>query len=212
MNLTHPSVGIMYTSSILGNQFSVACGVALGKQVRGEKGVVVVMGGDGSIEEGAFYESLLFAKSVKLPILFLIENNEWSMHTHITERRTPIALGPLCASLAIPFVSLAGNNVFLYCEKLVAMRKKVQQLGMPLCVEVAVKTLGDWYDYKNPQHPKGKWVKYHVGASPSVSLSAWPLLQQHADDPVFVLSKLLPLSTIQKEAAALFNRLQRVTP
>ena len=66
MNLANPSKGIIYTSSILGNNFPVATGVAMAEKMLSTKNVTIVLGGDGSIEEGAFYESLLFLKSNNL--------------------------------------------------------------------------------------------------------------------------------------------------
>src|SRR3989344_9143191 len=56
MNLTNEKKGIMYASSILGNNLSVAAGLAFGKKVKKESGVVIVVTGDGAIEEGSFYE------------------------------------------------------------------------------------------------------------------------------------------------------------
>lgn len=51
MNLLNPVRGIVYTSSILGNQFPVAVGVAMGEELLGGgRGLVTVLAGDGSIE------------------------------------------------------------------------------------------------------------------------------------------------------------------
>lgn len=81
MNLVNPSKGIIYSSSILGNNFSVAVGVALAQKIKSKKGLTIVFGGDGSIEEGSFHESLMMFKSLKLPGFIIIENNEWSIST-----------------------------------------------------------------------------------------------------------------------------------
>ena len=75
MNLINTSKGIIYTSSILGNNFSVAIGVALAQKIHSTKGIAIVLGGDGSMEEGSFHESLLMAKSLKLACFIIIENS-----------------------------------------------------------------------------------------------------------------------------------------
>ena len=47
---------------------------------------------DGAIEEGSFYESLLFMKSLSLSNIVIVENNNWSLATQIHERRSKIDL------------------------------------------------------------------------------------------------------------------------
>ena len=55
MNFTDPKSGIIYTSSILGNNLSVATGVA--KTLKDKGSCCVCVTGDGALEEGSFYES-----------------------------------------------------------------------------------------------------------------------------------------------------------
>lgn len=209
MNLINPPRGIPYTSSILANQFPVAVGVSFGRALAGTRGLTIVCGGDGAIEEGAFYESILMAASIKAPVLFLIENNEWSMHTSIRERRVAINLKKLAGSLAVPYMHLKGNNVFTYIQMLERARKQILTSRTPLCLEVKVHTLGDWYDMKNPLYPKGKFVKYHTGASPSVSLSEEVVLQKDAADPLFVLGRIISAASVKKIAVQELERIKR---
>ena len=88
MNYTDKNANIPYSSSVLGNNLSVACGVAKANKNKG--GITICVTGDGAIEEGTFYESLILSKYLKLPLIFLIENNDWSMATSIKERRSNI--------------------------------------------------------------------------------------------------------------------------
>ena len=66
MNLSNPNKNIVYSSSILGNNLPVATGYALGNKVNNKNGVAFVVTGDGAIEEGSFYESLIFMRSNNL--------------------------------------------------------------------------------------------------------------------------------------------------
>ena len=59
MNLFNIKNKIVYTSSILGNNFSVAVGSALSAIIENKTNFTFIVTGDGAIEEGAFYESLL---------------------------------------------------------------------------------------------------------------------------------------------------------
>ena len=60
MNLSNPDKNIIYSSSILGNNLAVGSGYALANKLKNQNGVVFIVTGDGAIEEGAFYESLLY--------------------------------------------------------------------------------------------------------------------------------------------------------
>ena len=53
------------------------------------------------VENLSFYESLTLSRYLELPIIFLVENNDWSMATTIKERRSQIKLNLLAKSLDI---------------------------------------------------------------------------------------------------------------
>jgi TPP-dependent pyruvate/acetoin dehydrogenase alpha subunit len=181
MNLANPGRGIVYTSSILGNNMPVACGLALGQHIRGTPGVVTVLTGDGAMEEGTFYESLLVAKSQRLSCLFVIENNNHSLASTILERRCVIAVEDFCKALQVPYVQLSGNDVFDYADKLKQCRARGIRDGTPVCVEVDLMILNR-----------------HAGPTPG-----WPadpmkvdygkglILREDRYDPVFVLRQHL---------------------
>jgi|MDSZ01.1.fsa_nt_gb TPP-dependent pyruvate/acetoin dehydrogenase alpha subunit len=155
MNFSDKKSGIIYTSSILGNNLSVATGIAMA--LKNKSSVCICVTGDGAIEEGSFYESLLFSKYLKLPLIFLVENNNWSMATSIPERRTNINLRELSNSLKIEYKhfdssSLKKNN--LTFRNVV---KKTRKINSPIICEMEVFTLG--FPHKN-----GLSDKYHHGA------------------------------------------------
>lgn len=199
MNLLNPARGVVYTSSILGNQFPVAVGLAMANTVSESKGVVIAMAGDGSIEEGAFYESVLMAQSLKLPVIFVVENNEWSMSTRISERRCHIDLSLFSQSMGVRYTSLEGNDPYQYIGALNEIRSFVVKHNTPACVEVYVSTLGDW-QMKTPEFPEGELVNYHGGPAPQVSLNERPVLKESEKDPIFVLEKQFGRTAVEEMA------------
>jgi pyruvate dehydrogenase E1 component alpha subunit len=197
MNLVNNSKGVIYSSSILGNNFSVGVGIAMAQKILPQNGITIVLGGDGSIEEGSFHESMLIAKSLNLGIIFLIENNEWSMSTRIDERRSPIDLEKFSESYDIKYIKLSGNDPFLYLRQLEEIREFVLK-RIPVCVEVIVTTLGDWI-MKTPEKPDGKFVNYHAGPAPTVELKTCSLtIKATEEDPIFVLNKYLEVSLMEE--------------
>jgi len=195
MNLSNPVKNINYSSSILSNNLPVGCGFALANKVKNVNGVVIIVTGDGAIEEGSFYESLLFLKSNKLPSIILIENNEWSLGTRISERRADIDLSKLAGSLDIDYVYLEKNDPFEYREKIASIRSKALKLCSPVVVEVKLTTLGYWYK-ESDDHPGGKFINYHGGPVPELVEREYPQIVSSDGDPLFVLTKYVSIEEL----------------
>jgi pyruvate dehydrogenase E1 component alpha subunit len=206
MNLQNPAGGVVYTSSILGNNLAVSTGVGLACQVLGNGAVTFVTTGDGAMEEGVFYETLLFLKTFGIAAVVLVENNEWSLATRIEERRCPIDLKAMAAALSMPHVALEGNDVVDYRDQLQALRRHVVAEKTPALVDARLWTLGDWR-MVNDQHPDGKFINYHAGVAPTVELSEWPAIQDGAEDPVSVLTQRFPRAELEETARRLAARL-----
>ncbi len=138
MTMRNRKSGIKYTSSILGNNISVGLGIASGNL---NNSVTWIQTGDGAIEEGAFYEAIVFAKSRNLPVIFIIENNNWSLGSSIKERRSEINIKYLSKSLGIDFQKIKSiNSIFEISTKIYKARKRA--LNNPQIIEVNLKTLG----------------------------------------------------------------------
>ena len=101
MTMRNTRSGVLYTSSILANNISVGLGIA---STLDASGICWIQTGDGAIEEGAFYEALLFASARNLKAVFLLENNNWSLGTSINERRKPIHISDLCRAVCVDYV------------------------------------------------------------------------------------------------------------
>ena len=191
MNLNNPKKGVLYASSILGNDMPVACGYALGNKLKGIKAATFVITGDGAIEEGAFYESLLFAKSCGLAAVFIVENNDWSLATRIEERRSRINVERLVSGFDIEYLHLESNDVLEYAQRIEAARAQAIESDSPIVVEVKLNTLGYWH-IPSQQHPEGKLINYHCGPAPEVEYCRqgdYPTIDRSDADPLHVLKK-----------------------
>ena len=87
MHLIDLSVNFMGTSAIVGNSIPVGVGLALSAQIKGTDQISCIFLGDGAIEEGVFYESVNFAAVRKLPVLFICENNLYSVYSPLSVRQ-----------------------------------------------------------------------------------------------------------------------------
>ena len=87
MHLVDLSVNFMGTSAIVGNSIPVGVGLALSSKIKKKKDVSFVFFGDGAVEEGVFYESVNFALVKKLPVVFICENNFYSVYSPLSVRQ-----------------------------------------------------------------------------------------------------------------------------
>ena len=208
MNFYNEEAGVLYTSSILGNQMGVAAGVALGNRVKKNGGVVGVVIGDGGIEEGIFHESVLMMKTFRCSVLIIVENNGWSLGTEIHERRCDIKLDLWAASLRLPYYHLEGNDAYQYIESLREAYAKASSEETPVIIEVALRTLGDWR-MKTDEYPDGKYINYHAGPAPTVELQEWPGIEESDSDPTHVLKKRFDTGSLQTMARNVLADLQK---
>src|SRR5919108_246353 len=79
MHMWSNELGILGGNAIVAAQLPIAAGVALAAQYQGEDSVVACFFGDGAVDEGAFHESLNLASIWKLPVVYICENNQYSM-------------------------------------------------------------------------------------------------------------------------------------
>jgi len=207
MNLANEEKGIIYTSSILGNNLPVATGLALSKKAKNEKGIVIVETGDGAIEEGTFYESLLFSKSNDCSLLVIVENNEWSLATRINQRRYNINLSKFSESLGVRYEKINSNDVYEYIKKLEELKKYSIENKTPVCIEVELTTLGCWI-LRNDQVPTGKFVNYHGGPARIVNLKEGSIITYSDKDPVFVLKKYYERNIINDLSKDILKKLE----
>lgn len=81
MHLFDVSRRFMGGYAIVGGHLPLACGLAMGCQYERNESLVCCFLGDGSVNEGAFHESLNLAAVWRLPVLFICENNFYAMGT-----------------------------------------------------------------------------------------------------------------------------------
>lgn len=182
MNMTNTSRGNVYTSNVLANNLAVANGLALSLIIRNRNNIVWAVTGDGAIEEGAFYESLIIAVAIDLPIIFVVENNQWSLGSKIKDRRKKIDLKKIGDGLGISYFSFVGNNVNDYYKELVKIRNQSIKYKCPIIVEFEVTTLGG---YQIEEENGKRYINYHSGGL-KIKPNSNNVFEETINDPVYV--------------------------
>jgi len=166
MHLVAPEVGILGTSSIVGGITPLATGVALASVMQGNKRVAAAFLGDGAIDEGSFHESLNFASLKKLPVLFICENNFYSICTHLRARQPADNIAQRAKGYVMPGIRVDGNDVLAVFRAAKDAVRRARNGDGPTLIECRtyrwMQHVGPNYDFESGCRFKeelDRWVK-----------------------------------------------------
>lgn len=112
MHLIDIKAGVVAAVPIVGSTIPIGTGLAWGNKLKKNNKIVVVFFGDGATEEGVFQESLDFASLHQLKILFVCENNYYSVYSSLKFRQSKKRdLLKFSESLGVNSHKLDGNDV-----------------------------------------------------------------------------------------------------
>jgi len=112
MHLIDLSVNFMGTSAIVGNSIPIGVGLGLSAKLNKSKQISFIFFGDGAVEEGVFYESINFATVKKLPVIFICENNFYSVYSPLSVRQPKgRSISKMVEAIGPKVLSCDGNDV-----------------------------------------------------------------------------------------------------
>ncbi len=112
MHLIDKSVGFMGSTAIVGNTIPLSVCLGISIKLKDTKTISCVFFGDGAVEEGVFFESVNFAVLKQLPVLFICENNLYSVYSPLNVRQPENRnIHEMVKSFGINTNSGDGNNV-----------------------------------------------------------------------------------------------------
>ena len=135
MHLVSPQNGILGTVPIVAATIPIAVGAALAYSMQSESKVAVPFFGDGSTEEGHFFESMNLAAIYNLPVVFILENNLQASHMHLLERRNSDNLDRLGDFYNMPSERVDGNDVLAVRDCAEKAVQKARSGGGPSIIE-----------------------------------------------------------------------------
>jgi len=96
---------------IVGAQVPLGTGLAFANKYRGNNGVSLTYFGDGAANQGQVYESFNMAELWKLPVVYIIENNQYAMGTSVARSSALTDFSKRGVSFNIPGISVDGMDV-----------------------------------------------------------------------------------------------------
>jgi len=121
---------------IVGGQTPLAAGIAFAQKYKGTGEVTVCYLGDGAVNQGAFHESLNLAALWKLPVIYVIENNEYAMGTHQSRSSAGYPLVKRADGYDMAGITANGNDVDDVREKMWDAVQLARTESLPSLVEV----------------------------------------------------------------------------
>jgi TPP-dependent pyruvate/acetoin dehydrogenase alpha subunit len=139
MHLADPEHFFPGTSGIVGQSIAHAAGAALTAQVKNTGQIVYSFFGDGASKQGAFFETLNMAALWKLPVVFILENNEYQAYTHVSLEDANAQAGePLskkAAAFSIPGVTVDGTDPLLVYDEVFKAAERARAGHGPSLIE-----------------------------------------------------------------------------
>lgn len=176
-HLCDPMAGFIASAPILAGTVPVAVGYSWKQKLDGNNYISVAYIGDAVIEEGIFHESVSFAALHNLPILFVCENNLYSVHAHIGVRQPPRSIASLVAAHGLSSEFVDGYDIDTVYDTVAGAISEIRSGKGPYFIEATT--------YRMLEHvgPSADW---HLGYRSENEGAEWS-----ARDPITKLQARL---------------------
>ena len=168
--MKHHIVGMI---SHLGPQLGIACGIALAEKIEKSQKSVLVFSGDGGASEGDFHEALNVASVWKLPVIFVIENNQWGLSTPSKEQFNCKQFIDKGIGYGMRTAQVDGNDIIKVYECIESIKLEQKKNPEPFLVEALT--------FRMRGHEEASGTKYY----PEGLQEKWGI-----KDPILKLEKL----------------------
>ena len=178
MHLMDSAAGFVGSTAIVGNSVPIGVGLALSLQLKRQNNVCAVFFGDGCVEEGSFYESVNFAAVRNLPVLFVCENNLYSVYSPLRVRQPAgRQIFKMVEAMGITSEIVDGNNIEAAYLAALSAIKHIRSGQGPFFLEL---TTYRWREHCGPNYDN------HIGYRSEQEFLAW-----QAKDPIPAYQKVL---------------------
>jgi TPP-dependent pyruvate/acetoin dehydrogenase alpha subunit len=165
---------VPWVAGDLGTSLGVATGTALAAQYDGSDRVTVLSFGDGTSNRGDFHEALNLAAVWNLPIVFVCQNNQYSISLHASQVLACDGVAARAAGYGVPGIAVDGNDVVAVHLAVQEAVARARAGGGPTLIETCTYRVG------------GHWASDPGGYRPEEEVSVW-----RERDPITLLERQL---------------------
>jgi len=195
-----PALGILGKGGMVGGEFTLAAGVGIACQLKGKGQIVACCVGDGALGRGTFHEAMLMAATMKLPVLWIVENNMIQQFTPLNAVFPKENLAGFADGFGIPSDIVDGQDVLAVYEAFQPAIKRARLGQGPTLLEIKT--------YRYRAHLEGVrdyavQIQGEEGRTrPQEEVDAWK-----KRDPIKLFEKTLTKMKVLKESD--FERIDR---
>lgn len=124
-------------------QLCHAIGVAFALKFQSKPNIAVVTCGDGATSKGDFYESLNIAGAMRLPTLFVVNNNQWAISVPLSQQTASETIAHKAVAVGISAVRVDGNDTLGMLINVTAALKRIRQTSQPFLIEAVTYRICD---------------------------------------------------------------------
>jgi pyruvate dehydrogenase E1 component alpha subunit len=172
MHIADIDLGILGANGIVGGGLPIATGAALACQYQNNNQVAVCFFGDGASNQGTTHEAMNLAACWKLPIIYVVENNQFGEFTHQSKHQTIQDIASRATAYDIPGVIVDGNDVIAVYEAAVEAVLRARQSRGPTLLECKT--------YRVRGHFEGDPVSYRDEKEAQEWMARDPIKQHEA--------------------------------
>src|SRR5580698_11612294 len=138
MHIADMTKGMLGANAIVGGGPPIAVGAAIACKLRGNRSVSVAFGGDGSANQGTVFEAMNMAVVLKVPAIFVIENNGYSEHTGADYAVGSRDLTSRSAAFGMPAERVDGADYHAGYEAMGRAVSRAKRGGGPSTIEATI--------------------------------------------------------------------------
>lgn len=135
MHLRHRDAGVLGTNAIVAGGVPLSVGAALASRKLGRNNVVIAYLGDGAVNQGSFHEACNMASLWSLPIIFLVENNQYAVATSIHDSSAAAEIVHLATAYQMPARQVLGYDVAAIYSVVSEAADALRKGGRPWFIE-----------------------------------------------------------------------------
>lgn len=144
-HLLAPEEGFLTSNGIVGGQVPLAAGAALSAKTLKTGGIGVAVLGDGATNQGAVFETMNLAVALKLPLLFVIENNGFGQSTAASYASGGISPLARARGFGLAASQVDGGDIVAVIKTVDRLVSWVRETGSPALIEASVPRLSGHY-------------------------------------------------------------------
>ncbi|NLI73356.1 MAG: pyruvate dehydrogenase (acetyl-transferring) E1 component subunit alpha [Euryarchaeota archaeon] len=138
-----PDLRITPTSIPVASQYTYAVGLAYASRYQKENTVIFAFTGDGGTSEGDFHESLNAAGVFNLPIVFIVQNNQWAISLPRSEQTASDTIAQKAIAYGIRGIQVDGNDILAMYAASEEAAEVARNGGGPTLIEAYTYRLGN---------------------------------------------------------------------